>query len=285
MSRFLFSLLEMACPFLLDGFDMDRKTTPAKSTPPADGEPAAGGQIRRDPKPSAGSGTVAADQTPRDVKDPAFVRALLDQMYDVADYPGKKCRECNRNVVSIYNLDRHVATQHLGLKESEYSLISKELRRLRAEVFGPLKSDGSDGGGGPADSSMNDSQTAEDDGSASFNAACELMNASHSRESSVNGTVQETEEEPGEEPEEEPGEGDDEHGEVAVGGANGHAEDVILKPPPSAPTTSKTSLSDSESITERLSAMIRNPDTLKEILTTKEKPVNFSLGKLHGLQF
>ena len=246
---------------------MDRKTTPAKSTPPADGEPAAGGQIRRDPKPSAGTGAVAADQSLRDVKDPAFVRALLDQMYDVADYPGKKCRECNRNVVSIYNLDRHVATQHLGLKESEYSLISKELRRLRAEVFGPLKSDGSDGGGGPADSSMNDSQTAEDDGSASFNAACEQMDASHSRESSVNGTVQETEEEPGEE--------DDEHGEVADGGANGHAEDVIVKPPPSAPTTSKTALSDSESITERLSAMIRNPDTLKEILTTKEKPVKF----------
>lgn len=89
---------------------------------------------REDQPPSKGAAEPTPEGSTRDVKDPAFVRSLLDQMCRIADHHNKKCKECNRNVVSIYNLDRHVATQHLGLKESEYSLISKELRRLRAEL-------------------------------------------------------------------------------------------------------------------------------------------------------
>lgn len=84
---------------------------------------------------------LSAEQTERlkDIKDPNFVRRLLDQLAEVADYSNKTCRECRRVVVSIYNLDRHVATQHLGLRETEYSLISKELRRLRSEIFGTAR--------------------------------------------------------------------------------------------------------------------------------------------------
>lgn len=67
-------------------------------------------------------------------------------------------------------------------------------------------------------------------------------------------------------------------------------DDNIMKPPlpnGNISASPKTSFQDSDSITERLSAIIRNPNTLKEILTTKDKDlphVDYQLDDLVDIQ-
>ncbi|XP_055339401.1 zinc finger protein 800-like [Paramacrobiotus metropolitanus] len=189
---------------------------------------------RNEPKP-----TPEQSERMKDIRDPRFVRNLLEQLAEVADYASKTCKECNRVVVSIYNLDRHVATQHLGLRECEYSLISKELRRLRQEVYGPLKHE--------------DSQ--------------ETSEPTLSRE------VSHVDDVPGEEGKEE--EKSDTVDEESNEGEHQNGLDV--------PTSTNTPSTDSETITERLAAITRNPQAFKEILTAKEKEavhVDYTLDEL-----
>ena len=135
---------------VVDGLSLasSKASSPAISLP--NGENGAASATEKSPTKYLG-----AEQNGRDVRDPMFIRKLLVQLDEVADYVNKTCRECNRVVVSIYNLDRHVATQHLGLRESEYSLISRELRRLRSDSFPSTK-------GEPTDSLNSSSEKLDD---------------------------------------------------------------------------------------------------------------------------
>lgn len=215
---------------------------------------------------SGGAERVDSKPTPeqverlKDIKDPRFVRRLLTQLAEVADYKKKTCKECNRVVVSIYNLDRHVATQHLGLRECEYSLISKELRRLRTELFGPLK---------PEDSAEHPHDNGDHLSSAEDNIAASLDSDQPTNLTASRNPVSR----------EESTESDESNAFNELHEQNGTTSAL-----PS--TSSKSSAQDSESITERLSAIIRNPNTLKEILTTKEKDprVEYQLDDLIDIQ-
>ncbi|OQV14422.1 hypothetical protein BV898_11399 [Hypsibius exemplaris] len=301
----------------INGFDMDPRATAAAKPVPATEAALTNGQ----PK----TPDVAVVEEARDVKDPVFIRQLLDQMCEVADYHGKKCRECNRTVVSIYNLDRHVATQHLGLKESEYSLISKELRRLRSEVFGPGNNEPPQGNG---ERSLSRSQAEESsiiNGDAASNnvsnaeptdiASQNERDAEQSRGSSGEQEEDANEDdEPMENDEDVPAEEDDDQEEEDDQGGDDDTEEAddsrvsaesndlakevdfpVADLP--VPTTSKPAApiapkipsvtSDSEKITKRLTAMIQNPDTLKDILTTKDKPeppIDYELDQLVDIQ-
>ncbi|GAV05752.1 hypothetical protein RvY_15832 [Ramazzottius varieornatus] len=225
--------------------------------------------------------------TSRDVKDPAYVKKLFAQLDEVADYVNKSCRECNRQVVSIYNLDRHVATQHLGLRESEYSLISRELRKLRSDTFPSTKNDQSDSLNSSSDRLDEDKSLDEyviaqhpptpvTEARIDLNMEVVSQNMILLNQPYTNGHSTQERVTEGETPRDIPV--IQKNGMEKFPAALEKLQEVRNSetPVPSlpvvnyVPTTSRSSEM-ADSITERLSAIIRNPNALKEILTTKDK--------------